>query len=187
MTTASFRLAEDRTPTDLDDDAYPLPSGALIGVAHPAMLHDDLTRWAAIFADYEIMQSFPQIGAVVPPLTDEERAGPRLSRFEGSTVPTRALSSLLRRGWHRAEEGPVTMFHRPVAADRRVEIWLDPGYTPGASVNAKEQTLREVRLVCEGTPLSEVRTEAEHAVTQFNVLDEVDCHKIVYDLTQLAR
>ncbi|MDL4814335.1 DUF4132 domain-containing protein [Actinomadura opuntiae] len=79
----AFRVAEDRTYADINDDSFAPPSDARISVAHPLLLGDDLDAWAELFADYEILQPFEQLGRPVHRLTGDERAAHRLARVEG--------------------------------------------------------------------------------------------------------
>jgi hypothetical protein len=78
----SFRVAEDHTYADVNDDPYTPAPDARIGIAHPILL-DDLDAWAELLADYEILQPFEQLGRPVHRLTDDERAAHRLARVEG--------------------------------------------------------------------------------------------------------
>ncbi|MEU9023696.1 DUF4132 domain-containing protein [Actinomadura sp. NPDC048394] len=79
----AFRVAEDRTYADIDDDAFTPAPDARIGIAHPLLLGDDLKAWAELFADYEILQPFEQLGRPVYRLADDERSARRLARVEG--------------------------------------------------------------------------------------------------------
>ncbi|MBO2449529.1 DUF4132 domain-containing protein [Actinomadura barringtoniae] len=79
----AFRIAEDRTYADVNDDPF-TPEGR-IGIAHPIVL-DDLDAWVELFADYEILQPFEQLGRPVYRLTDDERSARRLTRCEGLTL-----------------------------------------------------------------------------------------------------
>ncbi len=97
----AFRLAEDRTLADADDETCTLPPDVTVGVAHPLHLGAALPTWAELFADYEILQPFPQLGRPVLALTDEERAGSRLTRFEKVTVNVGKVLGLAKRGWER--------------------------------------------------------------------------------------
>ncbi|MCQ0014009.1 DUF4132 domain-containing protein [Actinomadura madurae] len=63
----AFRIAEDRTFADLDDDAVELPEAATVQIAHPLRLGDSLGAWSELFADYEILQPFPQLGGPSAP------------------------------------------------------------------------------------------------------------------------
>jgi len=101
----AFRIAEDRTLADAEDDTFALPENARVGIAHPVLLGDAVKAWSELFADYEITQPFPQLGRPVHALTDRERAGGRLARFEGATVPIGAVLGLTRYGWERCGDG----------------------------------------------------------------------------------
>ncbi|MVZ99666.1 DUF4132 domain-containing protein [Actinomadura sp. LD22] len=83
----AFRVAEDRTYAGIDDDAFTPAPDARIGIAHPLLLGDDLGAWAELFADYEILQPFEQLGRPVHRLTDAERTAHRLARVEGLVLP----------------------------------------------------------------------------------------------------
>ncbi|MGI5321350.1 DUF4132 domain-containing protein [Actinomadura nitritigenes] len=83
----AFRVAEDRTYADINDDAFVPAPDARIGIAHPLLLGDDLGIWAEVFADYEILQPFEQLGRPVYRLTDDERSARRLARVEGLVLP----------------------------------------------------------------------------------------------------
>ncbi|WP_433475742.1 DUF4132 domain-containing protein [Spirillospora sp. CA-142024] len=82
-TGTAFRVAEDRTYADINDDAFVPAPGARISIAHPILLDDALDAWAELFADYEILQPFEQLGRPVYRLTGDERAAHRLARVEG--------------------------------------------------------------------------------------------------------
>ncbi|MEV5831730.1 DUF4132 domain-containing protein [Spirillospora sp. NPDC052242] len=146
----AFRIAEDRTFADAADAPVRLPDDARIGIAHPLDLGGAVAAWAELFADYEIVQPFPQLGRHVDELGGTERDTGRLARFEGATVPSGAILGLLRKGWERgpAEDGGV--YHSVVrrlpgdAPDLVVE--LAPGIAVLAVDVFPEQTLREVRF-----------------------------------------
>ena len=147
----AFRIAEDRTFADVEDAAFTLPENARIRIAHPLHLGEEgVAAWSEVFADYEIGQPFPQLARPVYRLTDEERDATRLARFEGATVPTRALVGLARFGWERSTPGdggvePMIMLR--LSTDRWIVIDLFPGIHAGGIDAVPEQTLREIRLV----------------------------------------
>ncbi|TDD96105.1 DUF4132 domain-containing protein [Actinomadura rubrisoli] len=88
----AFRLAEDRTFTDVHDDAFTPPGSAAIRIAHPLDLGDTLRAWRATLDDYETLQPFPQI----------RRTGPRAHRGGARKRPPHPV-----RGRHGADgEGP---------------------------------------------------------------------------------
>ncbi|WP_329520893.1 DUF4132 domain-containing protein [Spirillospora sp. NBC_01491] len=145
----AFRVAEDGTYANADDDTVPLPETERIGVAHPVDLGDALPAWAGLFADYEILQPFPQLEHPVHTLTEDERDAGRLTRFESLEVPAGALLGLVRRGWERGgpmDAGIEHWISRRVADDRHLVITLDPGMNTGMPVESGDQTLVDVRL-----------------------------------------
>jgi hypothetical protein len=60
-TATAFRLAEDRTCTDVGERTLTLPHDSVIRLAHPVHLADQVAAWAEILADYEILQPFDQL------------------------------------------------------------------------------------------------------------------------------
>ncbi|WP_433330312.1 DUF4132 domain-containing protein [Spirillospora sp. CA-294931] len=124
----AFRLAEDRTCADVHDDA--VEPGEMIAVAHPFDLGDDLDSWTRVFADYELLQPFKQLGRAVHTLTDEERATGRLKRFEGTATTAYKVWGLVRRGWERGapqDNGVEVWISRPLPGDRHIVANLHPG------------------------------------------------------------
>ncbi|MBE1537489.1 DUF4132 domain-containing protein [Actinomadura algeriensis] len=96
----AFRIVEDGTFADVHDDAFDLPGGAVVRLAHPAELDGDLGAWAELFADYELDQPFPQLGRPFHLLTEDERAAGRMARFEGTVVKGPDLDAMGYRGWN---------------------------------------------------------------------------------------
>ncbi|HEY4459745.1 MAG TPA: DUF4132 domain-containing protein, partial [Pseudonocardiaceae bacterium] len=145
----AFRVAEDRTLADTADDAFTLPDNAKVGIAHPVLLGDAVPAWAELFADYEILQPFPQLGRPVFELTDAERRANRLLRFEGSKVGVGKVLGLQRRGWERGEPqdgGVEGWISRPLPDDHAVVISLDPGIVAGAPDTFAELKLESIWL-----------------------------------------
>ncbi|GAA2432163.1 WGR and DUF4132 domain-containing protein [Actinomadura vinacea] len=86
-TATAFRIAEDRTFADVNDDVVEPSETARVGIAHPVALGESVKAWSELFADYEILQPFPQLGRPVHRLTEEERTATRLRRLEGRVAP----------------------------------------------------------------------------------------------------
>ncbi|NDU73910.1 DUF4132 domain-containing protein [Actinomadura sp. DSM 109109] len=130
----AFRLAEDRTPADLDDETVVLDPSAGVRVAHPVLLGGSVAAWAGVFADYEILQPFPQLGRPVHALADGDGEGGRLARFEGPEVPTGRVLGLTRTGWRRGapqDNGIEHWISRPLAPGVTVVVDLKPGIAAG--------------------------------------------------------
>ncbi|WP_051301283.1 DUF4132 domain-containing protein [Actinomadura rifamycini] len=82
----AFRIAEDGTFADVRDDPFVPAESARVRVAHPAHLGDDLPAWCETFADYEVLQPFPQLDRPAVRLSRAERAGDRLDRYAGRAL-----------------------------------------------------------------------------------------------------
>ncbi|MFC3494155.1 DUF4132 domain-containing protein [Glycomyces rhizosphaerae] len=143
----AFRLAEDKGCTDVEEEDLKLPAHAAIRLAHPAIMGGEVDAWAEIFADYEILQPFEQLGRPVMAFTKEELQTGRLTRFEGVSVPVGKLLGLTGRGWERAapQDAGIEpgMSHR-MAGNRYLVLDLDPGIWVGAIDQCPDQTVRKV-------------------------------------------
>ncbi len=182
----AFRVAEDRTLADADDKELRLDDGATVGIPHPLHLGESLRRWSDLFADYEILQPFAQLGRDVYRLSDEEREGTVLPRFGGVKVETVKVLGLERFGWERGEAqdaGIQGWMFRRVPHDRAVVLGLDPGIIAGAATEWKEQALREIWLNNE--PTGDWGGGPDKKL-KFGVLDEVTASEIIRDLTSLV-
>jgi hypothetical protein len=180
-----FRVAEDRTFADVEDEALTLPAGARVHVAHPLELTGSLDAWAEVFADYEILQPFPQLGRPVYALTDEERAGSCLTRFEGVTVTTGKVLGLERHGWTREtpqDAGIQGSISREAGEGRFIVIGLDPGIAVGALDVFPQQQLRPISI--SSHPDGWGRRDEDSV--RFGDLDPVTASEVLADLTELT-
>lgn len=143
----TLRVAEDRTFADVNDDPVTLPEAGTVGIAHPLHLAGGIPAWGRIFADYEIIQPFPQLGRDVHTLTEQERSATRLTRFEGATVHVSKVLGLERRGWQRGapqDAGVQCWIERALPDGRYVVVALDPGIAVGLVNEFPDQQLREI-------------------------------------------
>jgi hypothetical protein len=183
---SAFRLAEDRTLAGVHDDAMTLPDGASVGVAHPLHLGDTVAVWAELFADYEILQPFPQLGRPVYALTGEERGATTLARFADRKVDTGKVLGLQRHGWQRAtpQDGGVEPgISLPVPGDRTVVISLDPGIAVGVLGAFPEQRIESVWLN-RGREIGWWRPSGDGE--PFGELDPVTTSEVLAHLTELT-
>ncbi|HTJ67624.1 MAG TPA: DUF4132 domain-containing protein [Actinospica sp.] len=148
-----FRVAEDLSLADIDDNEFSLPADATatVRLAHPLTWSEGLAAWAGIFADYEILQPFPQLARETFALTDEEKSGHRLARFEGKTVPIGKILGLTKDGWQRSpamDAGVENCITKELAPGQFLVIDLDGGIPVGyvTAEWAAEQTLKAVYL-----------------------------------------
>ncbi|SDL20390.1 protein of unknown function [Glycomyces sambucus] len=148
---AGFRLAEDSTFAGVEDDAFAPPNGTLVRIAHPATLAD-LDAWVEIFADYELLQPFPQLSRPVHAFTEEELATGRLARFEGASFPVTRLFPLTAAGWRQGPQNGLWVspgLHLPLPAGGFVVLALDPGvdgYLGRIDTAQPDQTVRAAYL-----------------------------------------
>jgi len=139
-----FRVAEDRTFADVNDDPFELPGDATVRLAHPALLSGTLAAWAGVFADYEIIQPFLQLGRPVHALPADGFAA-----FTGRAVPVGRILGLTRRGWLRGtpqDAGVEVVCYRPLPEGRYLTIDLDPGIPVGYVEDLGDQRLERIRL-----------------------------------------
>jgi predicted DNA-binding WGR domain protein len=131
----SFRLAEDRTLADSSDDELTLSGDATVRVAHPVDLQDSLAAWGEVFADYEILQPFPQLGRPLHVLAPGEDFRDRLDHHRDRPYAVGRILSLTKRGWVRGEPqdaGVECWITRPLPGGGALVASLDPGIAVGA-------------------------------------------------------
>ncbi|NGY61005.1 DUF4132 domain-containing protein [Lentzea sp. NEAU-D13] len=143
----TFRLAEDRTPAGPEDDEVTLPAAAIIRVAHPIDLTETLPLWGELFADYEILQPFPQLSRPTFAFTPGEDTVPQLRKYVGHTVPVGKVLGLTKRGWVRGEpqdNGCESWITRPLPGGGALVASLDPGITVGMVDLFPEQSFADI-------------------------------------------
>ncbi|WP_426319848.1 DUF4132 domain-containing protein [Pseudoduganella sp. R-43] len=147
-----FRVSAEGSYTDADDNPIALPEGELIyvGLPHPLdMPQQDVVQFGQLFADYELLQPFAQLGRDTYRLEAGEHSATALERWKGKVVATGRVLGLASRGWRRGSSmdgGGVSYFSKPVAGARVVELMLDPGIIVGLADEYPEQTLGAVTM-----------------------------------------
>jgi hypothetical protein len=139
---AGLRVAEDGSLAGVTDETVTLGDEEIVGIAHPLHLGDDLAAWAEVFADYEILQPFPQLSREVAPLTTE-----RAAAFAGRKAATTTLLGLERRGWRRGrpqDAGVQGWFERDVPGGLHLVLAIDPGIAVGAIEVLGDQTVEAI-------------------------------------------
>lgn len=181
----AFRVAEDLTLADVNDDAVELPESVAVQIAHPLELGETLGAWSEVFGDYEILQPFPQLGRPVHTLAEGEGADGRLARFEGLTVPTGRLLGLTRTGWSRGapqDNGIEHWMSWTLAPDVAVVLDLRPGIAVGYTDLNPEQQIEHVWIG---------KSAGDYAPSRviengFADLDPVFVSELLADLTSLT-
>jgi len=99
----TFRVTEDSTFADSQDQVYNIPEFTKIGIAHPLQM-DPQERgvWGEILSDYEILPPFPQLGRPIFALTDDELQSRKIERYNPIEIPCALLVFTLdKRNWAR--------------------------------------------------------------------------------------
>lgn len=147
---STFRVAENRTLADAEDADCTLPSSGQVGIVHALDLDaTSAEAWGQIFADYDILQPFPQLGRDTCTPTAAEAKGATLARVDGVRIKSKKLLSLDVRGWRRGaaqDSGGVWSYDKPLGA-WTVELGLTPGLAAEWSYTEEENTLGQAELV----------------------------------------
>jgi hypothetical protein len=128
----SFRIAEDYTLLQADDQPVTLAPDEQISLWHPATAGaGEAEAWRANFADYEIVALIDQVGAAsaLPPA--EAIADDRLLAPAGLRVAQEKLAAVLSRCGYRkgpVNDGPSIDWHEWHLPAARIEVWLSNGY-----------------------------------------------------------
>ncbi|MGF1425324.1 DUF4132 domain-containing protein [Kitasatospora sp. LaBMicrA B282] len=183
----AFRVAEDRTFADVHDDAFTLPDGATVRLAHPLLLGETLPAWSELFADYQILQPFAQLGRPVHRPTPEEAADHRLRRFEEHVVPVGRLLALTKRGWERGapqDAGIERWFSKPLGDGGHLVIALEDGLWVGNLEESAHQFFRTVWL--DRSPGDYWPAAADRYPLRFGDLDPVTASELLADLAEVT-
>ncbi|WP_433170527.1 DUF4132 domain-containing protein [Actinoallomurus sp. CA-150999] len=146
----TFRIAEDRTFADVGDDKFTLSESARVVLPHPLRLGgEEVGAWRQVFADYEILQPFPQLERAVHALTEEERELGNLTRFDGLTVHFGRILGMTGRGWELGEK-ETGGFRRQISFmtpdERHLMVQIEPGIRVIAPEEYAEQEITRVWL-----------------------------------------
>ncbi|GIJ70930.1 DUF4132 domain-containing protein [Virgisporangium ochraceum] len=161
----AFRIAEDRTYADVDDDRYAPADDALVGVAHPVELGATVKAWSEVFADYQILQPFPQLGR------ETDTSAEPLDRFVGRTTTGGRALGLRSRGWELDDPDRGHSFRLALPGQTSVSVWFDPGmeflggFDPAAPQTAARIDVR--------SGVDEIAFERLHPVSRSEVLRDL--------------
>jgi hypothetical protein len=97
----TFRVTEDGTYADAQDNTVTLTGMTNIGIVHPAQLTlDDRAQWGELLSDYGIIPPFRQLTRTLFELKPSEIDRVKLDRFKGIGSPSMVASSIFKNtGW----------------------------------------------------------------------------------------
>ena len=169
----SFRVAEDRTFADIDDDTIELADDTTVGIVHPIALagsnDEAIDRWTEVFGDYELLQPFPQLARPMAAPSADQVAQSELS-LDTATSEGRVLA-LRHRGWRYQAD---SFERRLLGATFRLSLsdYIDMSY-----IDAK----REITL----TALHITDTQAQPV--RLGDVSPIAASEVLTDLARLAR
>jgi predicted DNA-binding WGR domain protein len=183
----SFRVAEDRTFADANDDTVALPemtdaNGLKIGIVHPLQLNDaTLGAWGTVFADYEILQPFPQLGRECFALTDAEKSSTKLERFTDIRCHFGKILSLEYKGWEKGapqDAGVIGEMVKPLSDGRWVSLGLSEGLWAGYMTETPEQNLGALTIINE-------RDTWKPTTSKLDTVDPIEMSEVLRDLEMM--
>jgi hypothetical protein len=123
-----FRMLEDRSLSDAEDDEVEAPAQGFIGLVHPLELDDSQrSSWTEHLDDHEITPPFPQLGRAVHSVAASEQEKRHLTTVEGISISAGTFRSRAeRRGWRRGsviDAGGVSSYVRAYP-QAKVEVFL---------------------------------------------------------------
>ena len=172
-----FRVTEDGSFADAEDAPVSLDGATRVAIPHPLQMeHEALLAWGTLFADYEILQPFPQLGRAVYTLTEVELDETELARFSGTKVATKKLLDLLVHGWEHVPciDQPFDYFVKRVDGSFDVRLEVRPGIDLRHPRSTPAQTLGPLCLFQRDRP---VPLRGLHPITR---------SELVLELAQLA-
>ncbi len=179
----NFRVAEDWTLADADDNTYALAQDATVGISHILEIPKATQEaFGQIFADYEILQPFKQMGRETYALTVDEQNQDTLTRFANKVVATGSVMGLTNRGWERGQAqdaGWVGEFTKRLGEDWQAELALDPGTVVGDMSYEPKQKLPSLTLRRRGS-------YDKDGLIAFGKLDPILVSEVLRDIELLA-
>jgi hypothetical protein len=179
-----FRIAEDWSLAGEGDELFLLADNAVAGIVHPLEAPAaTLAAFGQIFADYEIIQPFEQLGRETYALEQAEQAGTVLTRFADRTVATGSVLGLANHGWNKAgdmESGWLGSFSKSLPGGWQVELTLDPGTNVADTRSHPKQSLPAVTL-------SRPDTAAKDEKIAFSGLGPILTSEVLRDIELLAK
>ena len=174
----TFRVAEDGTLADADDDLYVPNEAGDVRLLHPVFLATEESKsWRDRFADYTILQPFVQLNRPCYQLAESCQADTEITIVEGLKLHPGKVIGLTSRGWVKGEAwraGVIPGMEKALPNGLRAVLPLDPGIYAGALTELGEQTLGRVTVI-----------DRSDQVQALSRLGTIDYSELVHDLVGL--
>ncbi len=175
-----FRVAEDSTYSDAQDELFTLPAGN-IGIPHVLEIPpESAAAFRQIYVDYELLPPFQQLERASYHLADNERNVHELSRWNRRLCQAGRIVGLERRGWQRLEESGSVYAMRKSTPYGALELETEPfsliygemGYSDLLPVESVKITAPYDRYGKQSSPT-------------FSVLDDITASELINDIESL--
>jgi predicted DNA-binding WGR domain protein len=189
----TFRVNEELEYTRADDKTVNLDGFTTIGIVHPLQLdHAERAAWGQLFADYEILPPFAQLGRPTFALEPGEAKLKEVTRFNKFKVYSGAVWGKMEKLlWSRgssSDHGVVTEFYKffPAAKVSAI-IEITPGIARGAlDMMSEEQSLTRIFFVAgDYRSLGWVMHKPETMLT-WGEVDPIAISEVLAEITELT-
>ncbi|WP_439709350.1 DUF4132 domain-containing protein [Escherichia albertii] len=185
-----FRVAEDNSYSTADDDLFTLPEGDMsIGIPHILEISPiDAAAFGQLFADYELLPPFRQLGRNSYHLTEAEHNASELTRWAGRKCPSGRVMGLANKGWIRGEPqdgGWIGWMIKPLGRWSLI-MEIDEGFAVGMSPAelSAEQLLSKIWL-WDGKAENYGWGSNTSQEMQFSALDDITASELINDIESL--
>lgn len=185
----TFRVTEDATCADVNDEAFDLTGIAEVGILHPLhMAPEQRSAWGELLSDYEIVPPFPQLGRPIYRLEPGEGEKTEITRFAHIKIPAVSLVGTLERlGWTRAipeDHGWFYEHSKPFYGSDAAAVVQYEGVMVGEIVTSDDQRIEHCFFV-PGiyTPIAYHEHKERVPLGQ---IDPVAISEVLNDLTTVA-
>ncbi len=186
---ATFRVTEDGTYADSKDEATKLTGVETCSIVHPLDL-DEATkgRWGQVFADYQLMPPFLQLGRPIFTLEKKEEKATALQRLAAKKVAAITLSGTLDKlGWERGvpQDGGCYFAHsKPFHGANVTAVVEYDGIPVGMAVDWDDQEVKKAWFI-EGIHGPQGYPEDKGAIALAKV-DPIAISEVLKDLAAIA-
>ena len=175
-----FRVAEDSTYSDAQDELFTLPAGN-IGIPHVLEISpESAAAFRQIYADYELLPPFQQLERDSYHLADNERNTHELTRWQGRLCQAGRIVGLERRGWQRLEESGSVYAMRKTTPHGDLELETEPfSLIYGETGYGDQLPVESVKITS-----PDDRYGKQSSLT-FSMLDDITASELINDIESL--
>ena len=187
----AFRITEEQDFANEEDDALALDESAVVGLIHPlALPEQQRATWGQVFADYEIIPPFAQLGRTVYSLEKGEESKDNLERFVGLKLPAPSLVFGLEKfGWSRGlamDAGGFCEHSKIFESAAVTAVVLYEGCVGMQYIEANEQlTVTDVYFV-NGARQPDGYASSNEPKLKLSTVDPIVMSEVLHDLNFLA-